>query len=69
MRIHFVDHGELQFLSEFGEISNFVASDKGVVFFDDDLQRGKAQITCKSGDLYQLASLPLTSDSRGRAGD
>ena len=60
VRIHFVDDGELQFLSEFGEISNFVASDRGAVFFDsDDMQRGKAQITYKSGVLYQLASLSL----------
>ena len=34
VRIHFVDDGELQFLSEFVEFSSFVASDKGVVFFD-----------------------------------
>ena len=60
VRIHFVDAGELQFLSEFGEISSFVASDKGVVFFtNDDMQRGEAQITNQSGDLYQLASLSL----------
>ena len=58
VRIHFVDDGELQFLSEFGEISSFVANDKGVVFLDnDDMQRGEAQITYKSGDLHQLASL------------
>ena len=45
-------------MSEFGEISTFVASGKGVVFFDnDDMQRGEAQIACKSGDFYQLASL------------
>ena len=59
-KIHFVDDGEVQFLSEFGEISSFLASDKSVVFFDnDDMQRGDAQITCKSGELYQLASLSL----------
>ena len=52
VRIHIVDDGEPQFFSEFGEISSFVASDKGVVFCDnDDMQRGGAQITYKSGDL------------------
>ena len=60
VRKHVVDDGELQFLSEIGEISSFVASDKGKLFFDnDDMQRGEAQITCKSGDLYQLVSLSL----------
>ena len=60
VRIHFVDDGKLQFLSECCEISSFVASDKGVVFFDNvDMQRGEAQITYKSRDLYQLASLSL----------
>ena len=47
-------------MSEFGGISSFVASDKGVVFLDnDDMQRGEAQNTYKSGDLCQLASLSL----------
>ena len=47
-------------MSELGEISSFVASDKGVVFFDnDDMQRGEAQISYERGDLYQLASLLL----------
>ena len=60
VRILFVDDGELQFLCEFGEISSFFASDKGVVFFDnDDMQRGEAQTTYKSGDFDQFASFSL----------
>ena len=60
VRIHFVDVGKLQFLSEFGEICSFIASDKGVVFLDHhDTQQGEARITCENGDLYQLASLSL----------
>ena len=60
VKLRLVDDGELQFFSEFGEISSCVASDKGVVFFDNnDRQRGEAQITYKSDDLYQLTSLSL----------
>ena len=58
VKLRLVDDGELQFLSEFGEVSSCVASDKGVVFFDnDDMQRSEAQITYKSDDLHQLTSL------------
>ena len=56
VRIRFVDVGKLQFLSEFGEIWGFIASDKGVVFLHHDTQHGEAQITNTNGDLHQVAS-------------
>ena len=57
VRIRVGDVEKLQFLSEFGEGGGFIASDKGVVFFDNhDTQRGEAQITYKNDDLYHVAS-------------
>jgi len=51
-------HGKMKYLQTFGESWGFLNSSKSVVFIDNhDTQRGAAQLTYKSGDIYNFANI------------
>jgi len=58
--------GKLEYLRNFGEAWGFIPSASAVVFLDNhDTQRGEAQLTYKSGKLYELATIFMLAHPYG----
>lgn len=63
---NFIQEGKLQYLNTFGESWGFLPGDHAVAFLDNhDTQRGEAQLTYKSGDLYVLANVFMLAHPYG----
>lgn len=63
---NFITDGKLQYFSNFGAAWGLMPTADAVVFIDNhDTQRGNAQLTYKSGKLYQLASIFMLAHPYG----
>jgi len=63
---NFLDDGKLQFLKDFGSSWGLMPDNKAVVFLDNhDTQRGDAQLTYKTGQVYTLANIFMLAHPYG----